>query len=85
MRNVGFRHKRYNKNGDLVERTTKNCIIPYSPKEVMVDNPTSIGNAGTFLKTKTLAYPLNPKTASILCLQILFSRPDMWSLFVANG
>lgn len=37
LQNMGFRHKRYNKNGDFVERTMNNSSTPYSPKEVMVD------------------------------------------------
>lgn len=37
LQNMGFRHKRYNKNGDFVERTMNNSITPYSPKEVMAD------------------------------------------------
>ena len=37
LQNMGFRHKRYNKNGDFVERTMNNSSTPYSPKEVIVD------------------------------------------------
>lgn len=37
LQNMGFRHKRYNKNGGFVERTMNNSITPYSPKEVMAD------------------------------------------------
>lgn len=37
LQNMEFRHKRYNKNGDFVERTMNNSSTPYSPKKVMVD------------------------------------------------
>lgn len=37
LQNMEFRHKRYNKNGDFIERTVNNSSTPYSPKKVMVD------------------------------------------------
>lgn len=47
------------------------------------NDPQSTGNAGVLLKTRTLALPPNPDTASILCLQILPQPLGMVSLFVA--
>lgn len=70
LQNMGFRHKKYNKTETCYERTTNESInhpvlpqgsnTPQRSVHKAWNNPKSLGNAGIFLKTRTLAHPLNP-------------------------
>lgn len=97
VQNMPFRHEKYNKNGDWEWKDhaqEHQTILPKGSNSQWRlmhkawNNPKSTGNAGIFLKTRTLAHPLNPGTA-LSCASKSSSPPHPPGIcghfFVANG